>query len=247
MRAVLVFGGSGALGGAVCGKLASEGARVAFTYHANESAAMALADQLDGAPALPLDLASVSDIERVVREAESTLGRIDGFVQCAGVAMSVECAGETSSHRIHNIDEAAWDRMIDVNSKATFFAIRAVVDVMKRQGDGGGSIVVLGSIDTVKPVPAPAHVAASKGALAGMIAPLSKELGEHGILVNMVSPGLLEGGQSSAIPPNLLDEYEKHCGLKRRGTFDEIAAAIAWLVTRNTYMTGQTMLIDGAV
>jgi NAD(P)-dependent dehydrogenase (short-subunit alcohol dehydrogenase family) len=143
---------------------------------------------------------------------------------------------------VAQVDEAGWDRMMDVNAKSTFFAVRRAAPLMR----DGGNVVVIGSIDGVKMVPAPVHYAAAKGALQGMVGAMAKEFGERRIRVNMVAPGILDGGLSRDIPPNLLAEYIKHCGLKRLGTMGEIAAMVAWLALRNTYVTGQTILIDGA-
>ena len=241
----LVFGGSGALGGVVCRTLADQGERVAFTYRTGESAARELAPKLPGSLALPLDLLSVRDIERTVDEVASAFGGIDAFVQCAGVAVTMECAGPKSHHRMPEVDEDGWDRIMDVNAKSTFFAVRRIADVMRR--GGGGNIVLIGSIDGVKPAPSPVHYAASKGALAGMTQAMSKELGEHKIRVNMVAPGIMEAGISRDLPDNLLQEYIKHCGLKRVGKLSEIAAIVVWLVRHNTYITGRTLLADGAL
>jgi 3-oxoacyl-[acyl-carrier protein] reductase len=241
----LLFGGSGALGRVVCETLASQGARVAFTYHTRSEIAKGLTERLPDTVALTLDLASLSDVERVVDEAASALGGLDAFVQCAGVAVTTGCSQGGSHPTISHVDERAWDDMMDVNVKSTFFALRRVVEVLR--SSGGGNIVLVGSVDGVKPVPAPVHYAASKGALTGMIAALAKELGEHNVRVNMVAPGILEGGISGALEDRLMKEYLKHCGLKRLGRLSEVANVVAWLVRHNTYVTGQTVLVDGAL
>jgi len=241
----LVFGGSGALGRVVCETLASQGARVAFTYHTRSEIAKSLTERLPDTVALTLDLASLSDVERVVDEATSALGGLDAFVQCAGVAVTTGRDQGGSHPTISQVGERAWDDMMDVNVKSTFFALRRVVEVLR--SSGGGNIVLVGSVDGVKPVPAPVHYAASKGALTGMIAALAKELGEHNVRVNMVAPGILEGGISGALEDRLMKEYLKHCGLKRLGRLSEVANVVAWLVRHNTYVTGQTVLVDGAL
>lgn len=245
MKRCLVFGGSGALGRVVCRALADEGSRVAFTYHTGEAGARELAPHLKDGLALPLDVSSVRDIERTVDEVACAFGAIDAFVQCAGVAVTMECGGTKSHHRIPEVDEGGWDRIMDVNAKSTFFAVRRVLEPMKRAG--GGNIVFIGSVDGVKPAPSPVHYAASKGALAGMTQAMAKELGEDRIRVNMVAPGLMDGGLSRALPDNLRAEYLKHCGLKRVARVPEIAAVVAWLALHNTYVTGRTLLVDGAL
>jgi len=241
----LVFGGSGAVGGAVCRAIAAEGARVAFTYRTGEKAALDLAREIPESLALPLDLLSVRDIERTVDGVASSFGGLDAFVQCAGVAITMDGLGPKSHHRMPEVDEAGWDRILDVNAKSTFFAVRRVSEVMRRSG--GGNIVFIGSVDGVKPAPSPVHYAASKGALAGMTLAMAKELGEHRIRVNMVAPGILESGLSRSLPENLLQDYIKHCGLKRVGKVSEIASIVAWLARHNTYVTGRILLADGAL
>ena len=241
----LVFGGSGALGRAVCKALASQGGRVAFTYHTGVARATELLPQLPEGLAFPLDLTSVPDIEQSVDKVAEELGGIDAFIQCAAVGITVKSEGAASHHRMPQVDENGWDRMMDVNAKSTFFAVRRISEIMR--SSGGGNIVLIGSIDGVKPVPAPVHYAASKGALRGMTQAMAKELGEHDIRVNLVAPGILEDGVSRALPENLLKEYIKHCGLRRVGRLSEIAGIVAWLAMENTYVTGETILVDGGL
>jgi NAD(P)-dependent dehydrogenase (short-subunit alcohol dehydrogenase family) len=240
-----VLGGSGAVGGAVCTALAEAGARVAFTYHQGESRARELRERVPSSVALSADLASVPEVEKAVDAAAEALGGLDAFVQCAGLGVTTEGEDTRRHVTMPAIDESAWDRMMDVNAKSTFFAVRRVTDVMAR-GDGG-NLVLLGSIDGVKPVPSPVHYAASKGALAGMTTAMAKELGPARIRVNMVAPGILEEGLSRDIPKDLLDEYVKHCGLRRPGRLSEVARLVAWLAVHNTYVTGQVVLVDGAL
>jgi 3-oxoacyl-[acyl-carrier protein] reductase len=242
---VLVFGGSGALGRVVCETLAAEGARVAFTYHRNEAIVPVLVPKLPGGLARRLDLESLADIDRVIDDVASEMGGIDAFIQCAGVAVTMEPMAPGSHHLISDVDGGGWERIMNVNVRSTFFAIRHLSEVMRRAG--GGNVVLIGSIDGVKPVPAPVHYAASKAALVGMAMAMAKELGEHKIRVNMVAPGILEAGLSRDIPPNILQEYVKHCGLRRVGRLGEIASIATWLALHNTYVTGQTLLADGAL
>jgi NAD(P)-dependent dehydrogenase (short-subunit alcohol dehydrogenase family) len=241
----LVFGGSGALGGAVCEALAADGARLVLTYHAREGVARALAARLPEASTTAVDLASVASVEAAVDEAAARLGGIDAFVQCAGVAVTSPGAHRPSHPAIAEVDERGWDTMLAVNARSTFFAVRRVTDVMR--GHGGGNVVVVGSIDGVKPVPAPVHYAASKGALGGMTAALAKELGPHNIRVNLVAPGIMEGGISRVLDAALMKEYLKHCGLRRLGRLGEVASVVAWLARHNTYVTGRTIVVDGAL
>jgi NAD(P)-dependent dehydrogenase (short-subunit alcohol dehydrogenase family) len=204
-----------------------------------------LAAELRGSESLNVDLLSVPAINWAVDEVCKAWGGLDAFIQCAGVGVAALPEGAPVHHTMAQVDEAAWDRMQDINTKGTFFAVRRVASHMRR--NNGGNIVLIGSIDGVKPVPAPVHYAASKGALAGMTAAMAKELGKDGIRVNLVAPGILEDGMSRVLPEDLRGEYLKHCGLKRFGRMDEIAVWATWLALKNTYITGQTILVDGAL
>jgi len=241
----LVFGGSGALGSAVCRCLHGAGARLAFTFHQREAKARQLAGELPGAQAWPLDVRSVPDLERLIDQVANAWDGLDAFVQCAGVGLTVAPAAGPVHHTMEQVDEQAWDWMQQVHAKCAFFAARRVATHLRH--GAGGNIVLIGSIDGVKPVPAPVHYAAAKGALAGMTAAMAKELGPHGVRVNLVAPGILEEGMSRSLPEELRTEYLKHCGLRRYGRLAEIAAWAGWLALHNTYVTGQTILVDGAL
>jgi NAD(P)-dependent dehydrogenase (short-subunit alcohol dehydrogenase family) len=225
--------------------LAEEGAQVAFTYNANEAAARELLPALAAGSSRRLDLRSVAQVERTVADVAEELGGIDAFVQCAAIAVTGNGHGAGSHQTMADVDEDGWGRIMDVNVKSTFFAVRRVAEVMR--GNGGGNVVLIGSVDGLKPAPAPVHYATSKGALTAMASAMAKELGGQGIRVNLVAPGLLEAGLSRDLPEELRREYLKHCGLRRVGRLSEVARVVAWLARHNTYVTGQSILVDGAL
>lgn len=233
----VVFGGSGALGREVCRELAARGAQVGFTFCNNPASE---------APGVgkALDVTDVRAIERTLDAFQHELGPIDAFVNCAAVGTTVPHDAPTAHHTMEDVDERAWDAMIDVNAKAAFFAVRRLGVLMRARG---GNIVLLGSIDGVKPAPSPVHYAASKAALSGMAKAMAKELGPYNIRVNTIAPGVLDGGLSRVLPDDLRAEYLKHCGLRRLGTLGEVASLAAWLATENTLVTAQTIIVDGAL
>lgn len=240
-RRCLVLGGSGHVGGAVCEALVAAGARVAFTYLRNQAAADALVARLPGAVALRVDLADAAATEAAVDAAAAALGGLDALVHAAGAP--IEAVGGRLT--LADVDVAAWDRAHAVNVRAAFVAVRRVLPAF--EAAGGGEVVLLGSVDAVKALPAPAHHAASKAALRGLVTSLAKELGPRGVRLNLVAPGLLEGGLSRAVPEELRREYLKHTGAKRFGRPAEIAALVRFLVVENTYITGQTLVADGGL
>lgn len=242
----LVLGGSASLGREVCKALARNAGRVAFTYHTGQKVAEELADELQGTIALKADLASMKAVEQVVEEGAAALGGLDALVHCAALCLSPgDPKPEDSNQRIEDVHEQGWNQIMAVNVKSAFFSCRRAAAHLRQ--NGGGNIVLIGSINVAKPLPSPVHYAASKGALVGMTRAMSKELGQDNIRVNLIAPGLLESGIAWSIPERLRLEYVRHCGLGRVGKMTEIANVIAWLARYNTYVTGQTIVVDGAL
>lgn len=242
----LILGGSGALGRAVCRALAADGGRIAFTYHTAREAAERISTELAGAERLEADLTSEAVVRQTVDQAVELLGGLDALVHCAALCRSPgDPLPADSNQRMDDVSEPGWDRIMAVNVKSAFFGCRWAAAHLRRAG--GGNIVLVGSINVAKPLPSPVHYAASKGALVGMTQSMAKELGKDNIRVNLVAPGLLEDGIAWSLPERLRQEYVRHCGLGRVGRMAEIAAVIAWLARENTYVTGQTIVVDGAL
>ncbi|MBI5200736.1 MAG: SDR family oxidoreductase [Elusimicrobia bacterium] len=240
----LVLGGTGHVGAETCRALARDGHRVAFTYRRNEALAQKLLKELPGSIAIRAELTRWDDAVRAVEEGAKALGGLDALLQCAGTAGDPKLY-EPGAEKFLGIDAAGWRDMLDVTAQSTFAAAQAACRLMPPGGPG--TILIVGSMDGVKAVPAPVHYAAAKGALRAMTQALAQELGKRGIRVNMLAPGLLDGGVASLLPPKLLEDYLKHCSLKRLGTAREIAEVAAWFVRENTYVTGQTILLDGGL
>jgi NAD(P)-dependent dehydrogenase (short-subunit alcohol dehydrogenase family) len=241
MRA-LVIGGSGKLGGAVCRALAQRESRVALTFHRNEAEARSLEASLPEARAFRVDLGDASQVGPLVEEASRWLGGLDALVHCA--AVPVGRADRSGTYEaLADIDLDSYERLMAVNVRSVFLACQRAAGLIP----GGANFVLVGSVDSEKPLPAPPHYVASRGALRGLAMGLTKELGPRNIRVNVVAPGLLDAGMSRAVPPELHREYLKHSALKRLGRLDEVASLVAWLAVENTYVTGRTIAVDGAL
>ena len=233
----LVLGGSGALGQVVCRRLREAGASVAFTWNSTEVG-------IEDCVALKADLRDVKATRRVVDEAGEQLGGLEALVHCAAIWVTDEDRDNSLHEKIEEVDEHGWNHVMEVNVRSAFFACQQALPLLRV---AGGNIVLTGSIDSVKPVPSPAHYAASKGALDGMVKSMSKELGPDKVCANVVAPGLMEAGLSRMLPAKLKEDYNQFCALKRPAQLPEIASVIAWLALENTYVTGQTWLVDGAL
>jgi 3-oxoacyl-[acyl-carrier protein] reductase len=240
-RIALVTGGSRGLGRAICHGLAREGAAVVFNYsRSEEEAERTLADlRAQGAKAWAFQ-ASVLDkpaLTAMVRTVEQEVGIIDILINNAGIGQVVPLA---------LMEEEDWDRMMDTHVKGAFLTSQAVLRGMVKLKRG--HILNIGSLAGVKMLQAPVHYCAAKAALKGFTEGLAKEIGRYGITVNCLAPGVLEEGVSEHLPPARRDQYLQHCAIGRTGRLDEVADVAAFLVSsRNSYMNGATILVDGGV
>jgi NAD(P)-dependent dehydrogenase (short-subunit alcohol dehydrogenase family) len=165
------------------------------------------------------------------------MGVIDILVNNAGVSQVVPLA---------LMEEADWDRVMDVNVKGAFLATQAVLRGMVKLQRG--HILNIGSLAGVKMMPAPVHYCTAKAALKGFTESVAKEVARYGITVNCLAPGVLDDGVSQSIPHNRLAEYLQQCALGRPGTVAEVAEMVAFLVSdKNSYMNGATIVLDGGL
>ena len=245
---VLVLGGSGTVGSAICNSLQREGCRIAFTYHRNHEAATKLADSLQSPIYLQCDLENFELTRKTVRHAAEALGGLDALIQAAGTSGDDRfwnCAAPGNYDKLQEIDQAAFDEMMSINTRGTLAACQEAALWLKK--NNGGNILFVRSIDGIKPVPSPVHFASSTAAVKGMMEAMSKELGNYNIRVNIIALGILEGGASRKLSDEVKDAYLKHCSLGRYGRAGEVAELAAWMATENTYVTGQVIILDGGL
>jgi 3-oxoacyl-[acyl-carrier protein] reductase len=240
-RTALVTGGSRGLGKALCLALAREGANVAFNHSRSPEQAAVVLGALQGlgvrAWAFQVSVLDKAGLNQMVRQVEADVGGIDILVNNAGVGQVVPLA---------LMEEEDWDRMMNIHVKGAFLATQAVLrGMIHRQR---GRILNISSLAGVKMMQAPVHYSAAKAALRGMTEALAKEVGRYGITVNCLAPGVLDEGVSGNLPQAKQAEYLRHCALGRLGTVDEVAEAAAFFVSdKNSYMSGATVVLDGAV
>lgn len=237
-RTAIVTGGSRGLGRAICRTFVREGAYVAFNYAKHDDDAKRLEDELDGrARAFKVSVLDKDGLVDMAKTVDADRGAIDVLVNNAGVGQVVPLA---------LMEEADWDRMMSINVKGAFLTTQAVLRSMVREKRG--RILNVSSLAGVKMMQAPVHYCAAKAALKGLTEGLAKEVGRYGITVNCLAPGVLEEGVSANLPEARLSEFLRHCSLGRVGTFQEVAEITAFLCSdRNSYMSGATIVVDGAV
>jgi NAD(P)-dependent dehydrogenase (short-subunit alcohol dehydrogenase family) len=231
-KRVLVTGGSRGLGRALCQAFAGEGARVAFNYSSDQEGAR----QTPG-KAFQVSVLDEKGLQQMVAELEKDWGGLDVLVNNAGKSQPLPLA---------LMETEDWDNVLDVNLKGQFLATRAAIKGMIRQKRG--NILNIGSLAGARLIEAPIHYSASKAGVQGFTQALAKEMARYNIRVNCLAPGLLEDGVGKNLPEHRLKEYLKHVSLHRVGRLDEVARFATFLISdRNSYMTGQTIVMDGGL
>lgn len=240
-RVVLVTGGSRGLGRAMVTAFAREGARVAFNYASSDADAAATVAAVEAgggfARAYKCSVVDSAGLRAMVRQVEEAVGPIDTLVNNAGTGQVLPLA---------LMEEDDWDRMMDVHVKGAFLATQAVLrGLIKRKR---GTILNVTSLAGVRMIKAPVHYCTAKAALRGFTESLAKEIGKYGIVVNAIAPGLLDEGVADNIPAGNKADYIQNCAMGRVGTCAEVAELAAFLISsRNSYMSGATILADGGL
>jgi NAD(P)-dependent dehydrogenase (short-subunit alcohol dehydrogenase family) len=195
------------------------------------------------------DVAREDDVEQAVGAAVSHFGRLDLMVANAGVAGIEEDLVDQTSN--------AFDQIVDVNLRGVYLTVRAAGRAMRQARSG--SIVTVSSIFGLEPFAKAAAYSATKAGVIALTQAVALELAPFGIRVNSIAPGYIatemqSGGQRArAERAGLTYEEEGErvddmVPLHRHGTGDDIAAAVTFLASEGaSYITGQTLVVDGGV
>ena len=237
----LVTGGSRGLGRAIAEAFASEGAKVAFTFHTDVADADAARESLRQLGCEPLvfqgSVADSAHVKDTVTALTKEWGGIDVLVNNAGITQILPIA---------LLEEVDFDAVMAVNVKGPYLFSRAVLRSMIRAR--AGHILNIGSFASERVIEAPVHYAAAKSALRGMTEALAREVGRYNIKVNMLSPGLLDCGLARMLPKHRVQEYLSQASLGRLGTARELAQLAAFLVSdENSFMSAAKIVADGGL
>ncbi|MEN3284424.1 MAG: hypothetical protein V7607_5564 [Solirubrobacteraceae bacterium] len=237
-KVAIVTGGAQGIGRAIADRLAADGARIVIADL--EGAEDAAADFSDGV-GLTVDVASEDDVQRMAAETVERCGSIDVLVNNAGLYASL------AMRPFEQIPVDEWRQVMEVNVLSMFLTCRAVVPRMREQG--GGRIVNISSGTPFRGVPFLLHYVTSKGAIVAFTKSLAKELGGDEILVNCVAPGftMSDGVQENPeVIEALRDVSISARTIKRDQVPEDVVGAVAFLCgPESTFITGQTMVIDG--
>ena len=238
-KVAIITGAGQGLGWAIAERLAGDGASVVIAdidqVSAQEKAAVIRLRK--GEPlAIRVDVSQWLEVQRMVKMAVDSFGRIDILVNNAGIL------GPYSP--VEDYPEDQWDRVIAVNLTGTFLCCKGVLPVMKKQGSG--SIVNIASVAGKDGNPSMAPYSASKGGIITLTKTLGKELAASGIRVNAVSPALLETDMTRNMPPEQRVVLTSKIPMGRLGRPEEVAAVVKFLASDEaSFVTGQCYDISG--
>ena len=236
-KVAIVTGASRGIGAAIVKRLAADGATVVAVARSIESCEGA-------AMCRKVDVSSSADVDACVKDALEKFGRVDVLVNNAGI---------TKDGLLMRMSDADWDQVLDINLKGTFLFTRAVSrPMMKNKGaDGapcGGSIVNITSVVGITGNAGQANYTASKGGVIALTKTVAKELGSRLVRCNAVAPGFIVSAMTDKLPDELKKQYADSIPLRRFGTVDDIANAVAWLAgDESSYVTGQIISVNGGM
>ena len=245
-KVALITGASGGLGKHFCKAFLKEGARVCVTDIVQDMVDSAVAElnRPDAVMGAVVDVCRRPTIETAVDKAVDAFGSLDILVNVAGGALH-------TPHKFDEIDEAAWDKVVDINLKGTYLSCQVAVAQFRKQGGGGKIVNIsalagrwLGSL-------AGCHYTAAKAGVIGLTRHLAYELGPEGIYVNAIAPTITLDSQRTidlwnSRPEAYREKIVSQIPLRRLSTPDEVAAGVIFLCTDEaSYMTGVTLDING--
>jgi NAD(P)-dependent dehydrogenase (short-subunit alcohol dehydrogenase family) len=236
-KRVIVTGAAIGLGRAFALAFAAAGARV-LAVDVNEAGAKETANLADNIVAAHCDITSSASCKALADLAMEKWGGLDVLVNNAALY------GTLQRKPFAEIEEDVWDKVMAVNVKGVWQASRHLAPLMK--ASGGGSIINIASATVFSGSPQWMHYVASKGAVIAMSRTMAKELGDDKIRVNVLAPGFTMTEASLGHMENARTYGVDRGALKRPAEVEDIVGGALFLASPlSSYMTGQTMIIDG--
>ncbi len=239
-QVAIVTGGARGIGREIALLLARDGADVAL-FDINAQALEQTAGELRAlgrrAEGLVVDVTSAAVVDEAVAKVLDKLGRIDILINNAGI---------TQDGLIVRMDEAQWDRVLDINLKGTYLCTRAVAKVMLKARRG--RIVSIASIIGLIGNAGQANYAASKAGIIGLTKSVAKELGSRGITCNAIAPGFIKTEMTERLPEAVKQKLLEQIPLGNLGEPADVAQAALFLVSDAArYITGHVLVVDGGL
>ena len=239
-KVAIVTGGAKGLGKAFCFGLAKEGAKVVMAAHRLDEESQKAVKEIEAKGGFGVTV-DVTDEKSTLQMAEDTIkkfGRIDILVNNAAFYYGV------GRKKFYEVTPEGWDRALDVGVKGAWLCARAVFPHMKKQGKG--KIINLSSEVAFSPTKGMINYVTSKAAVLGVTRVLAGELGQYNICVNAVAPGYTDTPASWTIGD--VSKFDvSSIPLGRVGVPEDIVGAVIFFASDDSdFISGQTLLIDGA-
>ena len=229
---VIITGGSSGIGHAIFQRLLSEGAKVVVWD------IMSLKDNYNSENSLfvNVDVTKWNDVEKAIKESIKFLKKLDILVCCAGIT--------GPNKKTWEYTEKEWQYVFDINTKGTFFANKACIPLMIK--NGYGRIVNISSIAGKEGNPNAAAYSSSKAAVIGLTKSLGKELSTYPITVNCVTPAAVKTEIFDQMSNDHIKYMLSKIPMGRFGTIDEVSSLVCWLVSSEcSFSTGGVFDISG--
>lgn len=243
-RHAIVTGASRGIGRAIALGLAERGYDLALTDIGPQQAALAavageIAERGRRCVTIMADVSNPEDCRRSADEAVRGLGHVDALVNNAGILKLAS---------IEELTPEVWDTTFAVNARGVFQMTQALIPHMRERRYG--RIVNIASLAARTGGPGQSHYAASKSAVVGFTRVSSMELGQHGITVNAVCPGIIqtEMGMNNLRDPERVAYFEKVTDLHRLGNPEDVVGPVAFFASDDAaFVTGQALNVDGGI
>lgn len=240
-RVAVVTGGSRGIGRGIALELGKRGATVVVNYNSNAAAAEEVVKEIEAmgskALAVQANVGDFAEAENLIKVTFDTFGQID---------ILVNNAGTTRDTLIMMMKEEDWDTVLDTNLKSAWSCSKHAVRRMMRKRYG--RIINISSVSGISGNPGQTNYSSSKAGLIGLTKSLAREVAERNITVNAVAPGFIETDLTSELPQEVLDYLDGAIPLKRWGSVEDVAHAVAFLASDEaSYITGQVLSVDGGL
>jgi NAD(P)-dependent dehydrogenase (short-subunit alcohol dehydrogenase family) len=237
-KAALITGAASGIGRAIAIRFAESGADVVVADVQREprEGGKPTDELLADAVFVETDVSEVADLRAAVETAVESFGGLDVMVNNAGIF--------PGSQPIETVTEEDYDRLIDINLKGVYFGSKVAAEAMRERGEGG-SIINLSSIAGLVGYDEAAAYCASKGGVTNLTRELAVELGDDGIRVNAINPGVIETAMTTDDAP-IVGTIDEQIPLHRDGQPEDVAGAALFLASDDSaYVTGHNLVVDG--
>ncbi len=240
-KVILVTGGAGGIGSAICKKFADEGARVIITYNSNAEKAESLKKELKG-KGHAIFHAPTTDADKIKTLSEfvaTQYGKLDILVNNAGITTPV------AHNNLEGLTDEWIDKIMQTNVRGTFAMIRSFKDLLEAASKDEASLVVnISSVAAITGIGSNVAYCASKAAVDNITRSLARALAPK-IRVVSVSPGWVLGEYAKTFDPSYIKMQEDLTPLGRLASPEDVANTVYALATQLTFTTGSIIPVDG--